>query len=43
MYSTGLSILEKITGGVLLNCLLENEEKQVMKEFHEGICGGHHY
>ena len=29
--------------GVLLNCLLENEEKQVMKKFHEGVCGGHHY
>ena len=28
---------------VLLNCLLKNEEKQVMKEFHEGVCGGHHY
>ena len=29
-------------GGVLLNCLLENEAQQTMKEFHQGDCGGHH-
>ena len=32
----------KDPGGVLLNCLLENEAKQTMKEFHKGDCGGHH-
>ena len=32
----------KYPGGVLLNCLLENEAKQTMKEFHKGDCGGHH-
>ena len=30
-------------GGFFLNCLLEEEAKLTMKEFHEGVCGGHHY
>ena len=29
-------------GGVLLNCLLENESQQTVKEFHKGDCVGHH-
>ena len=33
----------KDPGGVLLNCLLENEAQQTIKEFHEGDCGGHHH
>ena len=33
----------KDLGGILLNCLLEEEEKQMIKYFHEGDCGGHHY
>ena len=33
----------KDPGGVLLNCLLEEEKKQMIKEFHEGDYGGHHY
>ena len=32
----------KDPGGVLLNCLLENEAQQTVKEFHKGDCGGHH-
>ena len=32
----------KDPGGVLFNCLLENEDKQTMKEFYKGDCGGHH-
>ena len=32
----------KDPGGILLNCLLENEAQHIMKEFHEGDCGGHH-
>ena len=28
--------------GFLLNCLLENEVKQTMKELHKGDYGGHH-
>ena len=32
----------KDPGSILLNCLLENEAQQTMKEFQEGICGGHH-
>ena len=32
----------KDPGGVLLNCLLENEAQQIEKYFHEGDCGGHH-
>ena len=33
----------KDPGGILLNCLLEDEAKKISKEFHEGDCGGHHY
>lgn len=33
----------KYPGGVLLNCLVENEAKAVMKFFHKGDCGGHHF
>ena len=32
----------KEPGGVLLNCLLENEAQHTFKEFHKGDCGGHH-
>ena len=32
----------KYPGGILLNCLLENEAQCMAKEFHEGDCGGHH-
>ena len=32
----------KDPGGVLLNCLFENEAQQTMKEFHKGDCWGHH-
>eukprot|EP00253_Pinus_taeda_P011732 PITA_11732 len=28
-------------GGILLNCLTEEEAKQVMSDFHKGYCGGH--
>eukprot|EP00253_Pinus_taeda_P016307 PITA_16307 len=31
----------KDPGGVLLNCLVEEEAKQVMEDFHKGDCGGH--
>eukprot|EP00253_Pinus_taeda_P024948 PITA_24948 len=31
----------KDPGGVLLNCLIEDEAKQVMSNFHKGDCGGH--
>ena len=27
----------------MLNCLLEEEAKKVIEEFHKGYCGGHHY
>jgi hypothetical protein len=30
-------------GGVLLKYLLEDESQKIMKEFHKGDCGGHHY
>ena len=29
--------------GILLNCLLENEAQEKIKEFHQGDCGGHLY
>jgi len=31
----------KDPSGVLLNCLVEEEAKQVMEDFHKGNCGGH--
>ena len=31
----------KDPGGVILNCLLEEEAKENMQEFHKGDCGGH--
>eukprot|EP00253_Pinus_taeda_P019646 PITA_19646 len=31
----------KDPGGILLNCLVEEEEKQIMDDFHKGDCGGH--
>eukprot|EP00253_Pinus_taeda_P017583 PITA_17583 len=33
----------KDAGGILLNCLLEEEVDKVIEEFHKGDCGGHHY
>ena len=33
----------KDPGGIFLNCLLEDEAKQIMKYFHKGVCGGHFY
>jgi len=33
----------KDPGGVLLNCLVETEAKDVMKDFHKGDCGSHHF
>jgi hypothetical protein len=29
--------------GILLSCLLENDAKRAIQEFHKGDCGGHHY
>lgn len=31
----------KDPGGILLNCLVEEEAKKVMEDFHGGECGGH--
>jgi len=33
----------KDVGGILLNCLLKDEEDKIMEEFHQGDCGGHVY
>ena len=33
----------KDLGGILLNCLLEEETKLMIKEFHDGDYRGHHY
>ena len=27
--------------GILLRCVDENKTQELMREFHEGICGGH--
>eukprot|EP00253_Pinus_taeda_P029252 PITA_29252 len=37
------NLLWKNHEGILLNCLIENEANNVMKEFHAGDCGGHLY
>ena len=31
----------KDLGGILLNCLVEEEAQKVMHDFHKGDCGGH--
>jgi len=31
----------KDLGGILLNCLVEEEANKVMEDFHGGECGGH--
>ena len=31
----------KDIGGILLNCLAEEEAKRVIEDFHRGECGGH--
>ena len=46
--STKLCILSenlywKDPGGILLNCVVEDEAKKLMADFHTGSCGGHHY
>ena len=33
----------KYRGGIFLNYMLEEEAKQMVKDFHEGDSGGHHY
>ena len=33
----------KEPGGVLLNCVDEQEEKRLIEEFHTEKCRGHHY
>lgn len=35
------AIYWKDLGGVLLNCLVENDAHQVTNDFHRGDCGGH--
>ena len=35
------SLYWKDLGGVLLNCLVEEEAKKVMEDFHKGDCRGH--
>jgi hypothetical protein len=37
------SLYWKDPGGILLSCLLEDEAKRAIQEFHKGDCGGHHY
>jgi hypothetical protein len=37
------SLYWKDPGGILLSCLLEDDAKQAIQEFHKGDCGGHHY
>eukprot|EP00253_Pinus_taeda_P008989 PITA_08989 len=36
-----LALYWKDPGGIFLNCLVENEAKQVMEDCHQGDCGGH--
>jgi hypothetical protein len=37
------SLYWKDPGGILLSCLLEEEAKRTISEFHKGDCGVHHY
>jgi hypothetical protein len=37
------SLYWKDPGGILLSCLLEDDAKRAIQEFHKGDCGGHHY
>jgi hypothetical protein len=37
------SLYWKDPRGILLSCLLEEEAKNTIREFHKGDCGGHHY
>jgi hypothetical protein len=37
------SLYWKGLGGILLSCLLEDDAKRAIQEFHKGDYGGHHY
>jgi hypothetical protein len=37
------SLYWKDPRGILLSCLLEDDVKWAIQEFHRGDCGGHHY
>jgi hypothetical protein len=37
------SLYWKDLGGILLNCLLEEDTQRDIKEFHKGDCRGNHY
>jgi hypothetical protein len=37
------SLYWKYPGGILLSCLLEDEAKRAIQEFHKGDRGEHHY
>jgi hypothetical protein len=38
----GEKLFWKDPGGILLNCLTEEETEGIIIEFHKGVCGGHH-
>jgi hypothetical protein len=38
----GENLFWKDPGGILLNCLTEEETEGIIIEFHKGVCGGHH-
>ena len=33
----------KYLGGIVLNCVDENESHKIMSKIYKGVCGGHHY
>ena len=33
----------KDPNGILLRCVIEEEEKQIFCDLHHGVCGGHHH
>lgn len=37
------SLYWKEPRGILLNCVVEQDAKRLMKDFHAGDCGGHQY
>ena len=42
-YILNWSLYWKDHGGILLNCVDEDESHRIMSEMHRGACGGHHY
>jgi hypothetical protein len=38
----GENIFYNYPRGIPFNCIIEEETKGIIIEFHKGVCGGHH-